>query len=82
MREWIQFPMTLFLAQVWWSRQSSKGEKGKSPEARLATFCNTVLGVAASFLKGLPTTAGNSWLHYWCHAEAFSVLLGFWAPQM
>lgn len=55
---------------------------GKSPGARLANFCNTLLGVATSFLKGLPTTAGNSWLRYWCHAEAFSVLLGFGAPQM
>lgn len=55
---------------------------GKSPGARLATFCNTLLGVATSFLEGLPTTAGNSWLLHWCHAEAFSVLLGFWAPQM
>lgn len=36
---------------------------GKSPGARLATFCNTLLGVATSFLKGLPTTAGSSWLH-------------------
>lgn len=33
---------------------------GKSPGARLTTLCNILLGVATSFLKGLPTTAGNS----------------------